>query len=162
MAPPGDRSRGLLIDSNLLVLFAVGSVNRHRIGQFKRTSKYNIAAFDLLVGVLEQWSQIYTLPHVLAEVSNLTDLPGAERRQVRQLLKQTISLLNEVQITSARAAEDRVYGHLGLVDAAIAAVAREHNCTVLTDDLELYLSLQHDKIEVIYFTYLRVRALGIE
>ncbi|HEY7305310.1 MAG TPA: hypothetical protein VH601_14395 [Bryobacteraceae bacterium] len=71
--------RGLLIDTNLLVLFAVGSVNRDRIETFKRTRRYTAEDFDLLLRVLGNWGVRYTTPHVLAEVSNLTDLAGTER-----------------------------------------------------------------------------------
>lgn len=67
---------GLLIDTNLLVLFAVGSVNRWRIETFKRTREYTKADFDLLLRALENQQPLYTTAHVLAEVSNLTDLPG--------------------------------------------------------------------------------------
>jgi len=82
-----------------------------------------------------------------------------KRQQARSFLKETISLLNEPEIPSARAAEDILYPKLGLVDAAIGAVARGHNCTVLTDDQELYLRLSHEQINVIYFSYLRVQEL---
>jgi hypothetical protein len=64
---------GLLIDTNLLVLFVVGSVNPNRIETFKRTSKYSPRDYDLLVRVMERWGSLYTVAHVLAEVSNLTD-----------------------------------------------------------------------------------------
>jgi predicted nucleic acid-binding protein len=152
-----ERNTGLLIDTNLLVLFAVGSVNRGRIENFKRTRQYTIEDFELLVRVLERGEPLYTVAHVLAEVSNLTDLSGAERPKIRQLLKETISLLTEAEITSAQATKDSLYEGLGLVDAAIAAVAREHKCTVLTDDLDLYLMLQRDKLEALNFTHLRER-----
>jgi predicted nucleic acid-binding protein len=152
-----ERNTGLLIDTNLLVLFAVGSVNRGRIESFKRTRQYTIGDFELLLRLLERGEPLYTVAHVLAEVSNLTDLSGAERPKIRQLLKETISLLTEAEITSAQATKDSLYEGLGLVDAAIAAVAREHKCTVLTDDLDLYLMLQRDKLEALNFTHLRER-----
>lgn len=153
-----ERNPGLLIDTNLLVLFAVGSVNRGCIENFKRTRKYTIADFELLLRLLGRAEPLYTVAHVLAEVSNLTDLSGAERPKIQQLLKETISLLTEAEITSARATEDSLYEGLGLVDAAIAAVAREHKCTVLTDDLELYLMLHREKLAALNFMYLRERA----
>ncbi len=155
---PRENSR-LLLDTNVLVLFAVGTVNRHRIPTFKRTSQYTIQDFDLLLGVLGQWRLHYTAPHVLAEVSNLTDLAGVERLRVREVLKETISILTEVAIPSAHAALDSSYPVLGLADASIVAVAREHQCAVLTDDLDLYLWLQRDRIPVLNFTHLRARAL---
>ena len=157
-AARGDR---LLVDTNLLVLLAVGMVNRDRIENFKRTRQYTVQDFDLLLRVLGRWRSLHTVPHVLAEVSNLTDLPGSERPKVRQVLKETISVLTEVELSSVRAAQDPIYPALGLVDAAIAAIAREHECTVLTDDLDLYLRLQHDNLQALNFTHLRARALGV-
>jgi rRNA-processing protein FCF1 len=154
-------SAGLLVDTNLLVLYAVGMVNRSRIETFKRTRQYTKADYDFLVRVLGKFKRWYTVAHVLAEVSNLTDLPGAERLQARHVLKKTISLLKEVELSSARAAEDLLYQDLGLVDAAIGAAARAHNCAVLTDDLDLYLGLSRDKVKVFYFTHLRERSWGI-
>jgi predicted nucleic acid-binding protein len=156
-----DTGAGLLIDTNLLVLFAVGSVNRGRIETFKRTRRYTIDDFELLLRVIGRWRSLYTVAHILAEVSNLTDLPGPEGPQVRQLLKETIPLLTEAEMPSARATDDPVYRNLGLVDAAIAAAARQHQCTVLTDDLDLYLMLERDKVQVVYFTHLRRLAFGI-
>jgi hypothetical protein len=81
-------------------------VNRNRIETFKRTSQYSKANYDLLLRVLAGFRPLYTLPDVLAEVSNLTDLHGPERLQARLVLKETISLLNETEISSAHAAED--------------------------------------------------------
>lgn len=154
-------SGGLLVDTNLLVLFAVGTVNRNRIEIFKRTSRYTKSDYDLLLRVLEKFTKRYTVAHVLAEVSNLIDLPGAEGQQARRVLKETISLLSEVEMSSARASEDRHYQKLGLADAAIGIVARAHNCTVLTDDLDLYVLLSHDKVNTINFTHLRQQNWGI-
>lgn len=151
----------LLLDTNVLVLFAVGTVNRRRIETFKRTRQYTIRDFDLLLSLITQWKSLFTVPHVLAEVSNLTNLSGAERPQVRQILKETISVLTEVSIPSVRASLDPIYPSLGLVDAAIATVAREHRCTVLTDDLDLYLQLAKDGVGVINFTHFRARDLGV-
>lgn len=145
---------GLLIDTNLLVLFIVGTVNRNRIGKFKRTSKYSKDDYDLLVRVLERSARpLYTVAHVLAEVSNLTALTGPERLQARHVLKETVATLREPEMASIRAAGAREYEALGLVDAAIATVARENKCAVLTDDLDLYLALNRDGIEVFNFTY---------
>jgi len=160
VAPGLDSSAraGLLVDTNLLVLLAVGTVNRNRIETFKRTRQYTENDFDLLVRVLNNFERLFTVAHVLAEVSNLTDLPGAERLQARLVLKATISLLQEADLTSTRAAEDILYRDLGLVDAAIGAVARANNCAVVTDDLDLYLRLSRDEVRVFNFTHLRAQA----
>jgi len=154
------RTGGLLVDTNLLVLFAIGAVSRNRIEQFKRTRQYTKGDYDLLLRVFQQCKQLYTVAHVLAEVSNLTDLPGPERQQARQVLKETILLLNETEMPSIRAAEHRLYKGLGLVDAAIATVAHDYNCAVLTDDLDLYLALIRENVPAFNFTHLRAAAWG--
>jgi len=152
---------GLLIDTNLLVLFAVGSVNRRRIETFKRTRQYTNADFGLLLRALENQQPLYTTAHVLAEVSNLTDLPGGERQQIRNFLREMILRLDEVAIPSRQATESPIYPRLGLADAAIATAASSTGCTVLTDDLDLYLLLLRQQVGVINFTHLRAQALGL-
>jgi len=152
-------SARLLVDTNLLVLLVVGSVNRNRIEQFKRTRQYTGADYELLLRVIGRFDgHLYTVAHVLAEVSNLTDLTGSELPRARQFLKETIQVLAEPEMPSARAAQSRTYADLGLVDAAIASVADEHKCRVLTDDLDLYLALGRVGIHVLNFTHLRKHA----
>jgi len=97
------RKNGILIDSNLLVLLIVGGVNRDRISRFKRTANYSSADWDLLSGILEQISRRYTLPHVLAELSTLTDLKGPELEVARDVLRRLIGELSELQIASVDA-----------------------------------------------------------
>ncbi len=67
---------GLPVDTNLLVLFVVGAVNRERIESFERTSSYTKEDYKLLLQFLANFKKLHTSPHVLAEVSNLADLCG--------------------------------------------------------------------------------------
>src|SRR5450756_319307 len=97
------RSRGVLIDTDLFVLFIVGSVNRNRIPHFKRTTNYTPADWDLLIGLLEQIPRRYSLPHILAEVSTLTDMKGPELIIARDMLRKAISLTEELPISSLQA-----------------------------------------------------------
>ena len=117
-----ESGQAVLVDTNLLVLYVVGSVSRKRIATFKRTSQYRSEDYDLLVQVLANFSSVYTLAHIMAEVSNLTDLHGPD------------------------------------LDAAIACAAREHGCAVLTDDLDLFLSLSGSETEAYSFAHLRAQA----
>lgn len=160
--PVGSSGRsGLLIDTNLLVLFTVGVVNRGRIENFKRTRQYTERDYNLLLRVFEKTAPLYTVAHVLSEVSNLIDLAGRERLKARHVLKRMLTILQEPQMSSLRAADSRPYEAHGLADAAIAAVALEYNCSVLTDDLDLYLALGREGISVINFTHLRAQEWGI-
>jgi predicted nucleic acid-binding protein len=149
------RANGLLIDTNLLVLLVVGSVSRERIARYKRTTAYSPADWDLLTGILEQISRRYTLPHVLAEVSALTDLKGPELEVARAILLRLIGELHELKIPSADACATPLYMRLGLTDAAIAEAARVHHCSVLTNDAGLYAALADEGSSVALFNHLR-------
>ena len=149
------RANGLLLDTNLLVLLIVGSVNRDRIARFKRTTDYSSADWDLLTGMLEQISQRYTLPHVLAEVSALTDMKGPELGVARTVLLRLVGQLREIQITSANASGTPLYTRLGLTDAAIGEAARRHRCSVLTNDSALCAALADQGSSVALFNHLR-------
>lgn len=156
-----DTRCGLLIDTNLLVLFVVGKVNPARIENFKRTSKYNTGDYQLLVRVMERFTPLYTLAHVMAEAGNLTDLTGRELLQARQVLKETLAVLQEPVVASIRAVQNRLYEGLGLVNAAIATLARENKCAVLTDDFDLYLALSRERIVVLDFSHLQASSWGL-
>lgn len=155
-----DTRAGVLIDTNLLILLIVGTVNRNRIQNFKRTNQYTPEHYDFLVGILNHFQQWFTVAHVMAEVSNLTDLSGSERTMARQLLKQTISTMTEAEMPSRLAAEDTLYNNLGLTDAAIAAVVRARRCTLLTDDLDLFLAATRE-VSALKFSHLWSRAWGL-
>ena len=56
----------------------------------------------LLCEMIGSGSKLYSTPHVLEEVSNLTDLKDRERDQARRLLKDVIHQVEEIPITSAK------------------------------------------------------------
>lgn len=155
---PGSSGReGLLVDTNLLILFIIGSVNPKRIQSFKRTTAYDRVAYELLVKIMASFRSLFTVTQVMAEVSNLTDLDGRERFEARRVLAETIAVVQEPHVPSIRASRNRCYRDLGLTDAAISVIARELGCAVLTDDLELYLSLLGEGATVEKFSHLRER-----
>jgi predicted nucleic acid-binding protein len=147
----------LLLDANILTLLVVGRVNRARIAKFKRTQRYDESAFELLLQVLERASpaKLIAVPHVLTEVSNLTDLKGRELLAARLALRVSIQECDELHIASIAASDHVVYPRLGLTDAAISTTAVEHEFAVLTDDLDLYLALSAQGTAVLNFTHLR-------
>ena len=73
------RSKGVLIDSNLLLLLLVGSFDTNLVinASFKRVAKYNLEDFETLQNLLRYFTISVTTAHLLTEVSNLAgQLPG--------------------------------------------------------------------------------------
>ena len=106
---------------------------------------------------MQEFDTIYTVPQVMVEVSNLTDLGGNERLLARAVLRQVTSTVTESDVTSGVASAHPLFMRLGLTDEAIATAAREHNCVVLTDDLPLYVWLAQAEVSAINYTHLRER-----
>ncbi|MEQ1946792.1 MAG: hypothetical protein ABL995_06375 [Bryobacteraceae bacterium] len=159
--PEGQTGNGVLIDTNLLVLLVVGLVNPRRIEAFKRTRQYTAADFRLLNAALDGFRPLYATPQIAAEVSNLTDLGGIERVAARNVLKTIVNEWTEPVVTSVAAVQGRFYERLGLTDSAIQIVSSEKKCSVLTDDLDLYLALSRLGVPVYNFNHLRERAWRI-
>ncbi len=156
------RQKGLLLDANLLTLLVVGTVNPRRIPTFRRTSAYDQAAFDLLLSVTQTAKRLHSLPHILAEVSNLTDLKGNEALAARFVLRSIIDITEEMAIASRIAAAHSTYQFLGLTDAAIIAAIEAHQVPVLTADLRCYDLLLRSNLVAVNFTHLRRIQLGID
>ena len=90
------KGKGVLVDTNLLVLYIVGQVNRRRIENFKRTQGFIVADFDLVCNLIAWFgSPVLATPHVLSQVSDLTDLSGNERITAREHLSSLISIVEE-------------------------------------------------------------------
>jgi hypothetical protein len=151
------RRNGLLIDSNLFLLFLIGSVNEKRIQQFDRTQKYDVAAFKLLRKFVAQFENVVTTPHVLTEISNLATLKQPELRALRTRLATVVQRTQEIYEETATVVVDPAFQKLGLTDAAIRRVA-ERPLLVLTDDLPLYHYLSTVGLDAINFTHLRLYA----
>lgn len=156
------RGRGAFLDANLLVLLLVGRVNPRRIESFKRTQNFTRHEFALLEILVESFGRpLVATPHVLSQVSDLTDLSGIEGKLVRQLLKATIETIDEKYIAARNLVHHPAFERFGLGDASIAA-ACEHNLVVLTADVRLHLALEglgHDSIN---FNHVRTLAWASE
>ena len=148
------QAKGVLVDANLLVLLLVGAVNKRRILEFKRTQDFTIEDFDLLVHLVNWFGKLFTTPHVLSQVSDLTDLPGRELGEIRQLFKSVAEKIEEYYDPSGVLVADPIFGSHGLTDAAIATVC-SRGILVLTADVELQLALQGRGADALNFNHVR-------
>jgi hypothetical protein len=120
-----------------LVLYIVGLVNRKRIATFKRTQSFTVEDFDFLVRIVKHLCpRIVSTPHVLSQVSDLTDLSGPELRRSRILLRMLVERMDEQYDSSKELVTHPLFSRLGLGDAGIATV-RAREILVLTSDLDL-------------------------
>jgi hypothetical protein len=151
------RANGLLIDSNLFLLYLVGNTNELRIPKFDRTQRYTIPEFRLLGRLVAQFRKVITTPHVLTEVSNLARLNGAELLKLRAKFNEIVQATSEFYEESRTIMASSLFAKFGLTDAAIGILS-QRPMLVLTDDLQLYTTLTNRGVDAINFNHIRTYA----
>lgn len=153
--------KGVLLDSNLLLLYFVGSYDPERIGSFKRTYSqgYTVDDFELLCRLLGLFGTIVTTPNIVTEVGSLSNqLRGDEKPIYYAVFAKFISAMAEYYTESRQICALEQFRHFGLTDSGIINLARG-NYLVLTDDGRLVGYLQNVGIDVINFNHLRSLAM---
>jgi hypothetical protein len=111
----------VIIDTNLLLLLIVGSASVSFIEKHKRLiGTYNKDDFSILGAIISEFSEIVSIPHVLAEVSNLArQIDDPARTLIMEKLKVFISTTLEFAIPSLNGVERNEYQSLGLTDSVL-------------------------------------------
>jgi predicted nucleic acid-binding protein len=150
------RTSGLLLDTNLLLLYVIGRTNPNRIAKFKRTQPYTSADFAMLERFVAEFRVLITTPHVLTELSNLGNLHGQEREVLGSMFVSIVEESREHYDESRLVVKESCFRRLGLTDAAVVALAR-HDYLFLTDDFDLYSTLVSHGANALNFNHLRSR-----
>lgn len=150
------KNKGILVDTNILLLWIVGHVNRNRISKFNRTEQFLPEDYDLLVKLLNYFGQIITTPNILTEVNSLVNQLGEpERSQGLYVLGHLGSRLNELYLKSQEVVQLDRFTKFGLTDCGILKICPKQYL-VLTDDLKLAHYLQTQEVDVLNFNHIRV------
>jgi hypothetical protein len=150
------RSRGLLIDTNLLLLYVVGQYDDSIIqrGAFNRLAAYSLEDYSLLRGLMLLFSKFVTTPHVLAEVSNwIGNLQSVWETECLSRFADILAGFTELQVKSFEVALDPRFAYLGLTDTAISRVASEY--LVLTDDGRFAFHLGEMGLDALNINHIR-------
>lgn len=143
------RSRGVLIDTNLLLLFVVGSVNSELIPKLSRTSNYSPQDFQIIEKAIDFFDKKITTPHVLTEVSNLVD-----RTELQTGLSTYVANAVENFVESNQIMANSAFSAFGLADTAILDLSA-NEYLVLTDDGPLFGLLTNRGVDVVSLNILR-------
>lgn len=147
---------GYFLDSNLLVLFVAGAVDRSLIERHRRLRAYSADDFDLLHGLIASVDHVFVTPNTLTEASNLLAQHGEpERTELLQGLRILIHNSEEVVVVSAEASDNSEFSRLGLTDSALLERVSA-DTPLLTVDVPLYLAAQQNDYDAaVNFFHLR-------
>ena len=154
------REKGILIDTNLLLVLLVGNVDRRQVGRIAKTDKYNSEDYDRITNVLRRFNRFIIIPQVLTEAGNMLkrNCPTANTRldldlELRRFVHAGAS--RESRALSKRITIHPAFEDLGYADAAILnAAAGRH--LVFTDDGPLQSRAWSSGVDVLPFDWLRL------
>lgn len=149
------RAEALILDTNLLVLFVVGTASRENIGRHKKLTQFTPDDFDALVSLVNNATAVYVTPHTLTETSNLASyIAEPARSAISEVLRAIARTSEERSVPSATASQNPAFIRLGLADAAVIE-SLTSEAVVLTTDLDLYLAALAQGKQAVNFNHLR-------
>ena len=151
------RLKGILLDSNLLVLLYVGLVGPEWVGKFKGTHNQGFTEedFSLLERIVNHSAKIIVTPHILTETSNhICQWKGDEREVALKFVADTVPSFKERRPEAKNLVQTRAFLDFGLTDSASLDLPPK-KYLVLSTDLELIIALQKKGVDAINFAHLR-------
>lgn len=148
--------KGVLIDTNLLVLYLIGLYDPQRIESNKRTRAYTIDDFYLLTNFLQLFKQTITTTNILTEVSNLLEGVSYQNGPVLAHLFKHIAVFKELHLLGSTIIVDNksLFVKFGLSDTTAYELAKQ-DYLILTDDLDFCYYLQNNNLPALNFNNLR-------
>ena len=149
-------ARGLLIDTNVLLLFLVGLYDEAYIQVFKRTQQYTVEDFHLVRDFAAPFHRLITTPHILSELSNLSLALKGERVQgYFAYLVEVLRKAKEIHIGKDELLANKSLPRFGFTDLSITEAAKRYDYLVFTDDFGMAGLLHAGKCDVINLNHLR-------
>lgn len=151
--------KGLVVDTNLLLLLMVGLYDHTAIGKVKRTEKFSQDDFQKLTRLLNHFKTNFIInTNILTELCNLTESFNnkTEQRFFAFIKSAIVDWKEEVKSASETLKEDeKVFFKFGMTDASIFQLAKEQ-ALVVTDDLKLYHYLSTQNFYTLNYTNLMI------
>lgn len=145
------KRKGLLIDTNLVLLYIIGSIDIWLIRDFSRTAMFTVDDFDKVSRFIDYFDLKITTPHVVTEISNLI----GNRQNIQSLLKIYIENSKEIFLESSNVSNSNAFLNFGLADTAIMNTAKT-SYLIFTDDKPFYGFLINSKIDAVNLDQIRM------
>lgn len=151
--------KGVVIDSNLLILLLIGLFDVEEIEKNKRLNKFEKEDFYKLVSLIDAVSDKITLtPNILTEATNLTENYNNQTEfAFFKFVEEFIKTLEERNVSSNEIIHNNqtAFYKFGLSDSSITNLSRQEYL-IVTVDLPLYHYLISENLPAINYNHLRV------
>ena len=158
--------QGLIIDTNILILFFIGAYDQSYIKECKRTSEYTEEDFETLKEFLNCFKglKIYITPHIISEISNLSITSGFSSSKLSGYIGRIVELIKEmneshIEVHSLLQLDITLIKEFGFTDLGIIELSKKYNIPILTDDGRLY-GYASSQTDVINFKHIKYYPLS--
>ena len=152
----------LIVDTNLLLLYLVGSYNIEFIEYCRRIKKYTKNDFIKVRNIILAYQKIYITPQILAEISNLSeDIKNPKREPYLGKLIEIVRKFNEEYVSLLKLIPNKkLVSQIGFTDISIMETAKKYNCMLFTDDFPLAQIASLNQCTVINYTNIQGHEWG--
>jgi hypothetical protein len=144
------KQKGLLIDTNIVLLYIIGSIDILKIRDFSRTAMFTEDDFYKVSKFIDYFDLKITTPHVLTEISNLI----GNKQNLHSFLKAYVEGSKEIFLKSSEVLKNKAFLNFGLADTAIIDTAKD-SYLIFTDDRPLYGFLVNSQIDAVNLDQVR-------
>ena len=149
------KNKGVIIDANLLIYYFIGSYDKRLLKTYKRTIEYKEIGYNLISEIINEFKNIFTTPHILTEVSNLSNnIYENIKAEYYEHFFNKIKILKEKYMPAIEIANRVGLKKFGLSDSMMINLVQEKPYLIITDDFPLYNYLISKKIDAINFSHL--------
>jgi len=155
---------GLIVDTNILILFLIGSYDPTFVESCgilnNSNKKYSISDFELLKRLFKFFKKLVITPQVIAELSNLSITGGGICDEKLSHYLQTV--INFLKVAEERhqksdclwGMELSVISKYGFTDMTMFELSKQTQMPILTDDLPFY-NYSYYKVPIIKFEHIK-------
>lgn len=156
-------SNGVIIDTNIMLVYIVGHYNINYISQFKRTEDYSADDYKDIDYVLSHFRKKVITTHILAELSNISKQAWKDKQlNYFNVFGKLLERTNEHYINKDIILNLPLLPKLGVTDLGIIKAAKKFGCLIFTDDFPMSGYARKQGIDVLHFTHIRGLRWGIK
>lgn len=154
LLPNSQNIKGIVPDSNLLVLFLVGLYDTNQISQYKRSQMYSVNDYNKLVKILLSYKKIVLNQPIITEACNHLDNLNAQLSSLfyDRIKIELMKYADDSQTTNHILSRD-TFVTLGFADSSLEMLSS--NYVVLTDDSPLYGQILSKSGKVIFWRQIK-------
>ncbi|CAN2041225.1 PIN domain-containing protein [Candidatus Magnetomoraceae bacterium gMMP-15] len=153
------RNYGIILDTNLLLLYLVGSYSLEFISKYKRTHQYTIEEYEWIQIITSYFVKIVITPHILAEIWNFIEkLNDHILASFINSAVKSLELFEEDYICKNKILSDpKALKFIGVTDLSVIIAAKKGNYLIFTDDLRAFSAFLQHEVNAINLNHIRTR-----